>query len=95
MEHSKITKLSKLRDALKYVQSREADFDEIFVFWDINETLLSSPSGFNLKINKNEDIIQKITRGFSPRDGQQMVNIMRKSYYKYELGNIVLGDTRF
>ena len=88
MEPNKLSKLSDVRQAQDYITSIQDKYDEIFIFWDINETLLTSPAAFNLKVNKSYDIFHNITKGFSERDGQQMLHMIRNSYYGQDLGRV-------
>lgn len=88
MENSNIKVIENLKDFLVSIKEEASKNEKIFIFWDINETIITSNVGINSKINKSYKIMKKIGKGYRMRTERNIFNFFKKRYNSKPLGII-------
>ena len=90
MKHQTWHDIHKIKELRSIIEQNLENYDEIILFWDLNETLLNPTIGLNLKVNNAELYVHKFLKNFEYDRQKQIKGLMKKNYYDSKLGNKLL-----
>ena len=85
MKNQRIKQIKKILKFLEIIKEEAKKNELVFIFWDINETIITADVGINSKINKSFKIIKKLSKPFKGRTQEKIFNYFKSSYYKSPL----------
>ena len=88
MNKKTLVDLHTITDFTEMVNQTIDSYDEVFIFWDLNETLLNPKMGLNLKVVNSNKYIEKLARNLDYRTQKDMIQLLKEKYYQSDLGKI-------
>lgn len=86
METTTLEKIQFIEDFGVRIEDLVSKYDEVIIFWDLNETLLNPKVGLNLKIEKTYKMLTDMASKFRRSTQSQIFGIMKHKYYHSDLG---------
>ena len=83
---------SALSDFHTRITAEYDNYDEIFVFWDLNETVLSPRIGFNCKLENAYCYVNKFRQGFDEETSRRIKNKIHDIYYSNPLCKVICNS---
>lgn len=88
MEASNIKIIKNLKNFLESIKEEASRNKMVFIFWDINETIITSDVGINSKVNNSFKIMKTIGKGFRERTQKHIFDYFRYRYNSTPLSNV-------
>lgn len=88
MEANNIKVIENLKQFLESIKEEASKNKMVFIFWDINETIITSDVGINSKVNNSFKIMKKIGKGFRERTEKHIFD-----YFRYRYNSTPLSKT--